>query len=430
MKAAVLKSNSFYMRNLAVICLAEQDKQWPRRMAAAVVGYMNIAQQIEPGRLDPLATGFANAIEALVMGQPRMMIFSNSYHNENRELGNDPRAWLHLVQDRVRTKKVSGVRALLAMDTTTMLLPHFRRVLDAGRAPDEAAGEVRQARCGTPRGERFAQGHRASLRVGREAARRPMAQGSVGAEIMHPAHSVSAEFRQRSFATVGTRSDVGYNDDGRVHPATRNSDRCPRRVRRAGGWGGLRQDVRAHRTLPRLPRPAAARRPPAPGPVDGHHLHRTGGAGNARADPQDLPGTPEKPRRKSTSSTGSARSATWMRRGFPRSTRSAARCCGPTPWKPGSTRTFRCWTPRPPQTLLFELIDEQLRERLADGDEAVIDLVVKFGLDGLREMASRLLDQRQQIDWDAWREETPERLLARWEKFWREWRSPRICWAR
>ncbi len=125
MKAAVLKSNSFYMRNLAVICLAEQDKQWPRRMAAAVVGYMNIAQQIEPGRLDPLATGFANAMEALVMGQPRMMIFSNSYHNENRELGNDARAWLRLVQDRVRTKKVSGVRELLRMDTTTMLLPHF-----------------------------------------------------------------------------------------------------------------------------------------------------------------------------------------------------------------------------------------------------------------------------------------------------------------
>ncbi len=78
------------------------------------------------------------------------------------------------------------------------------------------------------------------------------------------------------------------------------------------------------------------------------------------------------------------------------------------------------------QTVLFELIDEKLRERLAHGDEAVIDLVVKFGLDGLREMASRLLHERQQIDWDAWREETPEQLLARWEKFWREVALPRV----
>ncbi len=78
------------------------------------------------------------------------------------------------------------------------------------------------------------------------------------------------------------------------------------------------------------------------------------------------------------------------------------------------------------QTLLFELIDDQLRERLAERDEAVIDLVVKFGFDGLREMASRLLNQRQEIQWDAWREETPERLLQRWEKFWLEAARPHL----
>jgi ATP-dependent helicase/nuclease subunit A len=78
------------------------------------------------------------------------------------------------------------------------------------------------------------------------------------------------------------------------------------------------------------------------------------------------------------------------------------------------------------QTVLFELIDEQLRERLAQSDETVIDLVVKFGLDGLREMAGRLLHERQQIDWDAWQKETPEQLVARWEKFWREVALPRV----
>ena len=53
------------------------------------------------------------------------MLFSNSYHNEDRDLGKDPRAWLHLVQERMRAKKESGVRGLLRMDTTNMLLPQY-----------------------------------------------------------------------------------------------------------------------------------------------------------------------------------------------------------------------------------------------------------------------------------------------------------------
>jgi hypothetical protein len=122
---AVLKSSSFYTRDVAVICLAEQDLQWQRRMAAADIGSMNFTQQVDPGRHDPLATGFANVIEALIFGQPRVMMYSNSYHNDNRELGKDQRTWLRLVQDRIRTKKVTGVRALLAMDTTNMLQPHY-----------------------------------------------------------------------------------------------------------------------------------------------------------------------------------------------------------------------------------------------------------------------------------------------------------------
>jgi hypothetical protein len=72
-----------------------------------------------------LSTGFANCCESLLFESPNVMLFSNSYHNEDRDLGNDPRAWLHLVQDRMRTKKATGVRALLGMDTSTMLLPHY-----------------------------------------------------------------------------------------------------------------------------------------------------------------------------------------------------------------------------------------------------------------------------------------------------------------
>ncbi len=59
-------------------------------------------------------------------------------------------------------------------------------------------------------------------------------------------------------------------------------------------------------------------------------------------------------------------------------------------------------------------------------EEAVIDLVVRYKLRGLREMVGRLLAERQQIDWDAWRGETPARLVARWAEFWRTDALPRV----
>ena len=47
---------------------------------------------------------------------------------------------------------------------------------------------------------------------------------------------------------------------------------------------------------------------------------------------------------------------------------------------------FRVLDAAQSDTLLFELVDRGLRWRLADRDEAVIELVVKYGLDRLREM--------------------------------------------
>ena len=77
-------------------------------------------------------------------------------------------------------------------------------------------------------------------------------------------------------------------------------------------------------------------------------------------------------------------------------------------------------------TLLFELIDRELRGRLAKREEAVLDLVVRFGLDGLREMIRRLMAERQEIDWDRWRAETPAQLAERWAKYWRSDALPRM----
>ena len=77
-------------------------------------------------------------------------------------------------------------------------------------------------------------------------------------------------------------------------------------------------------------------------------------------------------------------------------------------------------------TLLFELTDDVLRDRLAERHEAALTLVTRFGLDRLRTMIARLLAVRQEIDWPAWRGETPEGLAARWEAFWRSDTVPRV----
>ena len=77
-------------------------------------------------------------------------------------------------------------------------------------------------------------------------------------------------------------------------------------------------------------------------------------------------------------------------------------------------------------TLLFELIDDVLRDRLAERNEVALALVTRFGLDRLRGMIARLLAMRDQIDWTAWCNETPEHLAGRWEEFWRRDTLPRV----
>ncbi len=77
-------------------------------------------------------------------------------------------------------------------------------------------------------------------------------------------------------------------------------------------------------------------------------------------------------------------------------------------------------------TLLSELLDRQLRRRLTEQDNAVIELIVQFGLKGLHERIAVLLGRRQEIDWDKWLAEEPVELAARWEECFRTDVLPRI----
>ena len=195
----------------------------------------------------------------------------------------------------------------------------------------------------------------------------------------------------------------------------------------SAGAGCGKTFVLTERFLSHLEPPKNEREEPhAAQPVGGDHLHRTGGPRNARPHPQGVPRAARCIARRKRSSIGGSCSASWIPRGSARSIRSAARSCVRTPSRPGWTRVSACSMRRSPTRCLFELIDRELRRRLADRDEAVIELVVKYGLDRLREMVGLLLGQRQDIDWPAWRDKTPEDLTALWEKFFRETVFPQM----
>ncbi len=77
-------------------------------------------------------------------------------------------------------------------------------------------------------------------------------------------------------------------------------------------------------------------------------------------------------------------------------------------------------------TLLYELIDDELRSRLADRDAGALALAVRYNFEQLRSMIARLVAARDQINWPQWQEETPESLVARWEEFWRSETVPLV----
>jgi len=71
------------------------------------------------------------------------------------------------------------------------------------------------------------------------------------------------------------------------------------------------------------------------------------------------------------------------------------------------------------EMLRYELIDEQINQRLAERDEMLIELAAAArGVDRLHSMVSDLLAYRREIDWESWQHETPDSLADRWEGFW------------
>ncbi|MGD0517615.1 MAG: UvrD-helicase domain-containing protein [Thermoguttaceae bacterium] len=87
---------------------------------------------------------------------------------------------------------------------------------------------------------------------------------------------------------------------------------------------------------------------------------------------------------------------------------------------------FRVLDQAQADTLLSELINDQLREKLAKQDKAALDLMVRYGLGTLGEMIAQLLACRQEIDWDYWETVTADDLTAKWQDYHRREALPRI----
>ena len=78
---------------------------------------------------------------------------------------------------------------------------------------------------------------------------------------------------------------------------------------------------------------------------------------------------------------------------------------------------FRVLDQAQADTLLNEMIDDQLRERLAKQEAPVMDLIVQFGLRRLGAMIEQLLRRRQEIDWDKWAGVDARLLAAKWGEY-------------
>jgi len=65
-------------------------------------------------------------------------------------------------------------------------------------------------------------------------------------------------------------------------------------------------------------------------------------------------------------------------------------------------------------TLLTEVIDDRLRAALAEQDPTVMDLLLAYGLNGVKQMLRTLVARWRGADWQRWSTTSPEELVELW----------------
>ncbi|MCS7305141.1 MAG: UvrD-helicase domain-containing protein [Thermoguttaceae bacterium] len=77
---------------------------------------------------------------------------------------------------------------------------------------------------------------------------------------------------------------------------------------------------------------------------------------------------------------------------------------------------FRVLEEAEANTLLLELVDDTLRGRLAEAKEPFLQLLTTYSLQTVRKMVQEFLDNRLQIDFEYWRQRTPQELVELWQQ--------------
>ena len=104
LKESGMKARGLYCHNVVVLCLEGETLDWQHRAAAAGAGHLYVVQLSEYVQAGPLSCGFANGAECVIAGTPSIMIFASTYFDPNRNVGGDPQAWIHLVQQRINAR--------------------------------------------------------------------------------------------------------------------------------------------------------------------------------------------------------------------------------------------------------------------------------------------------------------------------------------
>lgn len=81
---------------------------------------------------------------------------------------------------------------------------------------------------------------------------------------------------------------------------------------------------------------------------------------------------------------------------------------------------FGLLEPNEARTIEAELIEDELRRRLAAKDELLTNLAIDYGFGTVNEIVTFFLKQRYRIDFAAWSTTTPDELVAEWIAFHRQ----------
>ena len=82
--------------------------------------------------------------------------------------------------------------------------------------------------------------------------------------------------------------------------------------------------------------------------------------------------------------------------------------------------------PAQAETLLSELIDDLLREKLTARDPSVLELIVTCGLPMVRAAMADLVDATRGRDFRRWLAMSPEQIVSAWSQFHREFALPEL----